>query len=75
MSRPEIRTRHFQDTNQKHNRLRIQIDSGARPPNDLPRWAKRPGRKAEHSPPTSAKKNGAAMPPLPYIFMAESIVN
>jgi hypothetical protein len=32
---------------------------------------KRPGRQADHSPPSSAKvKNGGATPPLPHVFMA-----
>jgi hypothetical protein len=38
----------------------------------LLRGAKRQGREADHSPPSSAEvKNGGAMPPLPpYVFMA-----
>jgi hypothetical protein len=37
---------------------------------------KRPGREADHSPPTSAEaKNGGAIPPLPYVFMAQCLIN
>jgi hypothetical protein len=44
----------------------IQSERGAISPG-----AKRPGREADHSPPSSAEvKNGGAIPPLPHVLMA-----
>jgi hypothetical protein len=39
-------------------------------PGALSRGVRRPGREADHSPPSSAEvKNGAAIPPLLHVFM------
>jgi hypothetical protein len=52
----------------------VQADYGAHPASYgmctgyLSPWVKRPGREADHTPPSSAEvKNGGAVPPLPHL--------
>jgi hypothetical protein len=62
----------------------VQTGSGARPASypmdtggDFPGRVKRPGREADHWPPSSSEvKNGGAIPPSPpYAFMTQCLIN